>query len=73
MNAAIANGDATAIAALYTESAKLVPDGAPRIDGRGEATRAFAEAVDLADGDFLFLDRAQLPDLSHSPSGSAGV
>ena len=46
MNAAIANGDATAIAALYTESAKLLPDGAPRIDGRGDIEGFFKQAFD---------------------------
>ena len=32
LNAAIADGNATAIAALYTEEARFFPDGAPKIE-----------------------------------------
>lgn len=46
MNVAIAKGDATAIAALYTEDARLLADGAPRIDGRGGIEGFFKQAVD---------------------------
>jgi uncharacterized protein (TIGR02246 family) len=46
MNAAIAIGDATAIAALYTEGAKLLPDGAPKIDGRPGIEGFFKQAFD---------------------------
>jgi uncharacterized protein (TIGR02246 family) len=47
MNAAIANGDAIAIAALYTEDAKLLPDGAPKIDGRAGIENFFRQAFDV--------------------------
>ncbi len=46
LNAAIATGDAAAIAALYTEDAKFLPDGAPRIDGRADIESFFKQAVD---------------------------
>jgi uncharacterized protein (TIGR02246 family) len=46
MNAAIANGDATAIAEIYTEDAKLLPDGAPKIDGRAGIEGFFKQAFD---------------------------
>lgn len=46
MNAAFANGDATAIAALYTDDAKLLPDGAPKIDGRAGIEGFFRQTFD---------------------------
>jgi len=46
MNAAIAKGDARAIAALYTEDAKLLADGVPRIDGRAGIEGFFKQAAD---------------------------
>jgi len=50
MNEAIAVGDATAIAALYTEDAKLLADGAPRIDGRAGIESFFKQAVEAGFG-----------------------
>jgi uncharacterized protein (TIGR02246 family) len=46
MNAAIAQGDARAIAALYSEDAKLLPDGASKIDGRAGIEAFFKQAFD---------------------------
>ena len=46
LNAAIADGDATAIAALYTEEARFLPDGAPKIDGRARIEAFFKQAFD---------------------------
>jgi len=46
LNAAIADGNATAIAALYTEEARFFPDGAPKIDGRAGIEAFFKQAFD---------------------------
>jgi uncharacterized protein (TIGR02246 family) len=46
LSAAIATGDATGIAALYTQDARLLADGAPRIDGRSAIEGYFKQGVD---------------------------
>ena len=51
MNFAIATGDTSAIAALYTEDARFLPDGAPRIDGRPGIEAFFKQAADAGFSD----------------------
>jgi uncharacterized protein (TIGR02246 family) len=46
LNAAISDGDATAIAALYTEDARFLPNGAPKIEGRAGIESFFKQAFD---------------------------
>ena len=46
LNAAIAAGDAGALANLYTDGGRLLADGAPRLDGRSAIEDFFKEAVD---------------------------
>src|SRR5262245_54918038 len=46
LNKAFANGDATEIASWYADAARLLPDGAPRVDGRLAIEGFFAQAID---------------------------
>jgi uncharacterized protein (TIGR02246 family) len=45
-NKALANGDGAEVASLYTDGARLLADGAPRIDGRPAIEAFFAQAVE---------------------------
>jgi uncharacterized protein (TIGR02246 family) len=45
-NKALANGDGAEVASLYTDGARLLADGAPRIDGRPAIEVFFAQAVE---------------------------
>jgi uncharacterized protein (TIGR02246 family) len=45
-NKAIANGDSAAVSSLYTDGARLLADGAPRIDGRSAIEDFFRQAVE---------------------------
>ena len=53
MNSAIATGDTSAIATLYTEDARFLPDGAPRIDGRSGVEDFFKQAADAGFNDLV--------------------
>ena len=46
MNRALAGADASAVAALYTEDARLLPAGGPRFDGRVAIEGFFKQASD---------------------------
>jgi uncharacterized protein (TIGR02246 family) len=45
-NKALANGDAAGVSSLYTDDARLLADGAPRIDGRSAIDEFFKQAVE---------------------------
>ena len=46
LNKALESGNADEVSALYTDGARLLPDGAPRMDGRSAIQAFFKQAVD---------------------------
>ena len=45
-NKALASGSADEVSALYTDDARLLPDSAPRMDGRSAIEAFFKQAVE---------------------------
>jgi uncharacterized protein (TIGR02246 family) len=52
-NKALANGNADEVSALYTDGARLLPDGAPRMDGRSAIEGFFTQAVEAGFNDLV--------------------
>ncbi|HZU73653.1 MAG TPA: DUF4440 domain-containing protein [Acidimicrobiales bacterium] len=49
-NRALAGGDASEVASFYCSAARLLPDGAPRVDGRSAIEAFFRQGFDAGFG-----------------------